>query len=58
MLISSSDEEQVNRVIVHDQGSSGCSAAVGVIDSGSIMGAELFARLIESLRRMISVHLL
>ncbi len=50
LLISSSDEEQVNRVIVHDQGSvvqlQGVQA-VGVIDSGSditIMGAELFAR--------------
>lgn len=55
LLMSDSDEEHVNLVQVHDQGSSVKAVvvkvqgvqAVGVIDSGSditIMGAELFAR--------------
>ncbi len=54
LLLSGSYEEQVNRVLVHDQGSSAKLTvtvvqlqglqAVGLVDSGSditIMGAEL-----------------
>ncbi len=55
LLLSGSDDELVNRVLVHDQGSSAKGAvvqlqgvqAVELVDSGSditIMGAELFAR--------------